>query len=674
MDALMDCLFEIPVSQVTYEEWIHIGMALKEEGYHCSVWTDWSRNDIRFHPGECERKWETFRGSGKPLRAGTIYRIAARYGYGGAMAMDDPLPLHRPPETGKPREKNPESRVEPAENRSQLPVNNDRPSGSAEELIRYLKLLFHPEDIVSYETESARDRDGKMKPCGKGSYTRTAGELVFLLETTKDLARVIGPWNEEGGAWIRFNPMNGQGVRNSDVAAYRYALVESDEIPPEEQEKKLRELGIPIRVLVHSGGKSLHAIVPVFAKNEDEYREKVTALYEKLEANGYPVDRQNKNPSRLSRMPGVTRNGKRQYIVAENLNNRPVTEEEAVPESKPFQLISMADVWDNMPEQPEELICGVLRKGHKMLLSGSSKAGKSFLLMELCIALSEGRKWLDFPCARTKVLYVNLEIDPASCFHRFRQIYKSLGIEEPEHREDLVVLNMRGQAVPLDKLVEPLVETMKGQQFGAVVLDPIYKIITGDENSASEMGYFCNQFDKICMETGCAAIYCHHHSKGSQGDKRAMDRASGSGVFARDPDAQLDMIELALEGDMKDEAEARGITAWRLEGSLREFPPFKPIDFWFDYPIHRLDRQEKLTDVPAAGSLEAGRNKKQISLEERKESIRVAWLAKSLNGTVRIADIAEFLEVGEHCVRERLKEMRDEFRYDRGVVTRVKPQ
>ena len=33
-------------------------------------------------------------------------------------------------------------------------------------------------------------------------------------------------------------------------------------------------------------------------------------------------------------------------------------------------------------------------------------------------------------------------------------------------------------------------------------------------------------------------------SKGAQGGKKAMDRASGSGVFARDPDAQLDVIEL----------------------------------------------------------------------------------------------------------------------------------
>src|SRR5699024_2750027 len=82
------------------------------------------------------------------------------------------------------------------------------------------------------------------------------------------------------------------------------------------------------------------------------------------------------------------------------------------------------------------------------------------------------------------------------------------------------------------------------KDYIAIVIDPIYKVITGDENSADQMANFCNQFDKVCNELGCAVIYCHHHSKGSQGSKKSMDRASGSGVFARDPDALLDLIEL----------------------------------------------------------------------------------------------------------------------------------
>ena len=71
-----------------------------------------------------------------------------------------------------------------------------------------------------------------------------------------------------------------------------------------------------------------------------------------------------------------------------------------------------------------------------------------------------------------------------------------------------------------------------------------------DENSADQMANFCNQFDKVCTELKVATIYCHHHSKGSQGGKKSMDRASGSGVFARDPDAMLDMIELELSEDV----------------------------------------------------------------------------------------------------------------------------
>ena len=53
--------------------------------------------------------------------------------------------------------------------------------------------------------------------------------------------------------------------------------------------------------------------------------------------------------------------------------------------------------------------------------------------------------------------------------------------------------------------------------LAAIVIDPIYKVITGEENSAADMAAFCNEFDRICKQTGCCVIYCHHHSKGAQG-------------------------------------------------------------------------------------------------------------------------------------------------------------
>ena len=103
---------------------------------------------------------------------------------------------------------------------------------------------------------------------------------------------------------------------------------------------------------------------------------------------------------------------------------------------------------------------------------------------------------------------------------------------------------IRDRSVPMDKLAPKLIRRAAKKNYVAIIIDPIYKVITGDENSADQMANFCNQFDKVCTELGCAVIYCHHHSKGNQGGKKSMDRASGSGVFARDPDALLDLIEL----------------------------------------------------------------------------------------------------------------------------------
>ena len=120
----------------------------------------------------------------------------------------------------------------------------------------------------------------------------------------------------------------------------------------------------------------------------------------------------------------------------------------------------------------------------------------------------------------------------------------------PQNVGNIDIWNLRGKSVPMDKLAPKLIRRASKKNYIAIIIDPIYKVLTGDENSADQMGKFTNQFDKVASELGCAVIYCHHHSKGSQGGKKSMDRASGSGVFARDPDALIDLIELELTEDI----------------------------------------------------------------------------------------------------------------------------
>ena len=659
MSNVLSALQHIDVSALSYQDWINVGMALQAEGYDCSVWDNWSRGDSRYHPGECERKWRTFGRCNSPIKGGTIVQMArdrgwTPYGEGAAMDWDDAImddgdgfTQYSAPDTWNP----------------------------TQELITYLETLYEKDDFVGYVTNDVwQDGEGRWVPA-KGVFTRTAGELISSLRKhPNDMGATIGDWKPEVGAWIRFNPVDGEGVKNDNITRFKFALVESDTMPVSDQDAMYRKLELPIACLVHSGGKSLHAIVRVDAEDYTEYRKRVEFLYDFLEKNGLQVDKQNRNPSRLSRLPGVTRNGNRQYLVATNIGRKSWTDWLDYAEGATDELpgmVALDEYKDNPPKLPEELIKGILRCGHKMLISGPSKAGKSFALMELCIAIAEGKSWLGFPCKKGRVLYVNLEIDPASCIMRFMKIYEALGWQK-KHMDDIIVWNLRGHAVPLDKLVPKLIRRVHDQHFDAIIVDPIYKVITGDENNASDMALFCNQFDKICTSTGCATIYCHHHSKGAQGAKKAMDRASGSGVFARDPDAQLDLTPLEMTDDIKNNVQDGSATAWRLESNLREFPNVTPVNFWFEYPIHRVDDTDQLHNAFAEGSPmgNLSKSRKYTRAEDRRASIETAFQVLSMSPPVTVQAIADYLDLTNRCVRDRLNEMKDVFWVKGGIVGR----
>lgn len=707
-------------SLLDYSEWTNVGMALKQEGYSCSVWDDWSaRDSARYHKGECEKKWESFGHYGGPLiTAGTIVQMAKERGWhpvsereSKALDWDDQIDSeYVVVDKGYIEEQ------EIAEPKSFNPVD---------EIITYLETLFLPDETVGYVTESW-EKDGKFLPT-KGAYDRTAGELIQKLNScNNDVGSVLGDYNTEAGAWIRFNPLDGNGVKNENVTEYRYALVESDNMEIGKQNAILRELELPIAILVYSGKKSLHAIVRVDASDFKEYQKRVEYLYNVCTKNGMTIDRQNKNPSRLSRFPGFIRGKHKQFIVDKNIGKQSWNEWfewiEGVNDNLP-EPENMESVWDNLPELSPPLIDGVLRQGHKMLLAGPSKAGKSYALIELCCSIAEGKPWMSFNCTKGKVLYVNLELDRASCLHRFKDVYHSLRWQ-PNNLSNIDIWNLRGNSIPMDKLAPKLIRRAAKKNYIAIIIDPIYKVITGDENSADQMSHFCNQFDKVCTELGCAVIYCHHHSKGGQGNKKSMDRASGSGVFARDPDALLDLIELEVSEEtikqqidreicyicekwlvrfntelneysrddllVKDKIlsickqklsdntmqrlwedineakhRMRVRTAWRIEGTLREFPKFEPLNLWFDYPIHTIDDTDVLKDIstddinsknsPFKKNFGNKKSKKQRS-EERKEALEIAFSAINQDGKTTVSELAEYLGKSEKTVRNHLEE------------------
>lgn len=721
---LLPLLDYIDPSVLSYQDWINVGMALKHEGYTAADWDSWSQADSRYKKFECFKKWDTFNEeAGSIVTGATIVQMAKDRGWTSPYAYDseNAHELDWNDTIDKDYRVIDKNWVEGKE--IQEPVNWNPVS----EITRYLEMLFESTDIVGYVTATYpidTDNGTIYKPT-QGAYDRTAGQLIQELNQYKDFSMVFGDYKEEAGAWIRFNPLDGKGVKNDNVTDYRYALVESDSMDLAKQNAIIRELELPVAALVYSGKKSIHAIVRVDARDYQEYRKRVDYIYSICKKNGLDIDVQNRNPSRLSRMPGVTRNGHKQFLIDTNIGKANYDEWFQYIEDLNDDLPDpegLADSWDNLPELAPELIKGVLRQGHKMLIAGPSKAGKSFALIEMSIAIAEGVKWLGWDCTQGRVLYVNLELDRPSALHRFKDVYTAMGLQ-PNNINNIDIWNLRGKTVPMDKLAPKLIRRALKKNYIAVIIDPIYKVLTGDENSADQMAHFTNQFDKVATELGCSVIYCHHHSKGAQGGKKSMDRASGSGVFARDPDALIDLVELEVSeelltqrlnqaacevykralqeqnnayyqqnvglDDLLSPAQMRthfekGIpdvmarapyvdkleevrnkiqiaTAWRIEGTLREFAKFKPVNMWFSYPVHALDETGVLADIKLdddkPGWMKAKETRKKNAKEDKKQKLKEfdeAIENANFGEPPSKEDVAEYLGISVKTVTRRL--------------------
>lgn len=732
MTDLYEIVDAIDPVTCSYEEWVQVGMGLQHEGGSPDDWERWSARDTtRYKPGECATKWRSFHGSTTPVTAGTLVELAKRHGWrptgghGPGAALDWDATIQRPHESLQ--------IIDPAWVES---VDVEAPTEAdwnpAKELATYISTLFESSEYVGYVTDSWTDDTGRHLP-KKGNYSKTAGELLAdLAKYGDDLSFTVGTYNPTVGAWIRFNPLDGQGVRDDNVTSFRYALIESDTVPVDRQAAIYAELELPIAALVHSGGKSLHAIVRIGATSKEEYRTRVGQLHAVCKQNGLEIDTQNKNPSRLSRMPGVIRNGNKQYLVATNQGKASWEEwweyvQEANDNLPDFEALDA--VFHDIPPLAKPLIDGVLRQGHKGLLSGPSKAGKSYLLLQLALAIAEGREWLGWQCAQGRVLYVNLELDRVSCLHRLKGLYQAKGWT-PNHLANIDLWNLRGKAVPMDVLAPKLIRRALKRRYLAVIIDPIYKVITGDENAADKMAFFCNQFDRLCTELCAAVIYCHHHSKGAQGQKSARDRSSGSGVFARDPDAILDIIELHVSDALRKQVINRAVcehltgvldaaapnwrddisqddalvaeklantarlllgpgadidedirsatasvatmTGWRLEGTLREFKPFQARSFWFRHPVHEYDRDGLLRDAKADGEEAPWQRDREARQESRKaenDGLMKAFAELSFNdGAAMLGDLADATGLTEKAIRSRLAKSKKLVVCDDGAV------
>lgn len=273
-----------------YGVWIANGCAMKRLGVPYGVFRAWSATSEKFDEKECAKKWEDL--PDEP-RAGwpTLRKNAAASSF-------VPVPGAMLPE----------------------PQTEDECAAQA---AHYLVTRLNPGErfeLCGYKNDP--NKENHLIP-DRGL------PLPYLEEkdTEESLAQSenLRTWVRDGilgGVVVSQNPLEvpadyeGYAPTDKMVSRHELALIECDELPIEVQWAKFREMRLPVVSVVNSARKSLHIACRISAgPNAQLYNERVNKLYDYVRSFGFKLDEKCKNPSRLTRLPGALRDGKRQYLV-----------------------------------------------------------------------------------------------------------------------------------------------------------------------------------------------------------------------------------------------------------------------------------------------------------------------------------------------------------------------
>ena len=172
--------------------------------------------------------------------------------------------------------------------------------------LMFIAALYHGNERINIVTDfTTAEKDGELKANPDG-----AGRAMLRDDWMRHI-REHGTPQSGAGAWIRMNPVTATGsgkdgaITDEDVTAHRFMLIESDKLPEDLALSFYAALPLPVSAILSSGGRGPHAWVRLDCATVEEYRRQVSHILEILRPFG--IDGGNKNPSRLSRLPGALR-------------------------------------------------------------------------------------------------------------------------------------------------------------------------------------------------------------------------------------------------------------------------------------------------------------------------------------------------------------------------------
>ncbi|SHJ13534.1 VirE N-terminal domain-containing protein [Rubritalea squalenifaciens DSM 18772] len=301
------------------------------------------------------------------------------------------------------------------------------------------------------------------------------------------------------------------------------------------------------------------------------------------------------------------------------------------------QPVTYAEMLRSQPEHAEDVIENVAARGEKLMLSGGSKAGKTWAMLQLAIAVAEGGFWFNFRCKKGKVLIVNMEISDWRMRDRCR-ISKATS-------PNIDFLNLAGHRLnwkDLSTHIQGLGD------YDLIILDPIYRMLGDvDENSNGQVADMLLNISEIARTTNALVAFAHHFSKGSKANTAQIDRASGAGAWARDPDALLTLTEHKTERH------------YTLESTLRHYPKPDSTVWRFDFPAF-VQVDEDPSDLKgASGAPKKATTEDILRIMEEHGEMKLSDFSKELQSALGISKSTAYRAVTSATETGHIEESED---------------
>lgn len=387
---------------------------------------------------------------------------------------------------------------------------------------KLLCALYQPDECVRIVKGTIREGDDRETPEDGGIVLPVRDWLAKASTRGGDLSTL---WSSASGAgvYVGMNPVKPGGTRDEDVIAFRFALVESDQISPEEQWGKICASKVPCAAVIDSGGKSVHAWVRVDAKDRREYDDRVAFLHAY-----FPwADTKNKNPGRLSRLPDVRRRGKRQRLLSLGTGCASWSEWLAeVNRQSVGSARSFADLFALDTTADPNCVLGFrdgktlryLCKGKSAWLLGPSGIGKSSLEAQFAVGWAIGAPVFGITPARPlRSLIVQAENDDYDLAEMVQGVAAAHGLHKDDPRWPDVARNVQFRTETSSfgaRFCARLRDMIDADRPDVVWIDPLLSFAGIDVSKQDQVTPFLRELITPVLEsTGVVMIGVHHTGK-----------------------------------------------------------------------------------------------------------------------------------------------------------------